>query len=141
MHLLALALFFPETARNVVGNGSTSRSSLCGVLVSRCKNQAPSSHYGERRRSKRTVYWPNPLACLPIVLYWKSAIVMLIGGVYYTVFGCLAALLSTICIELYDLTYLEAGLVYLPADFGGILAAYSTGESFLNNHRQTSQHS
>ena len=53
---------------------------------------------------------------------------MLVGGMFYTVHTCLAASLSTICIDLYGLSYLEAGLVYLPAGVGGILAAYSTGK-------------
>ncbi|KAL8938935.1 MAG: hypothetical protein Q9216_003621 [Gyalolechia sp. 2 TL-2023] len=52
---------------------------------------------------------------------------MFVGGVFYTVFSCLAASLSTTCIRLYDLNYLDAGLVYLPAGVGGIVAAYSTG--------------
>lgn len=73
-----------------------------------------------------------------MVLDRNSALVMFVGGVFYTVFGCLAASLSTTFVELYDLNYLEAGPAYLPAGLGGILAAYATGQSFPGNHQLAS---
>lgn len=49
---------------------------------------------------------------------------MVTGGIFYTVSSHLAASLPRICIDLYDLNYVEPGLIYLPAGIGGILAAY-----------------
>lgn len=39
----------------------------------------------------------------------------------------LQASLSTQCIAIYNLDYLQAGLVYLPAGFGGMLGAKGGG--------------
>lgn len=57
---------------------------------------------------------------------------MAVGGVFYMVFSCLATSPSTLSIDLYDLNYLDAGLVYMPAGFGVILAAYLTGKPKLS---------
>ncbi|KAL8684624.1 MAG: hypothetical protein Q9224_006227, partial [Gallowayella concinna] len=125
--LLAMILFFPETAKNVVGNGSISPRGIHRTVRDCSRSRTTSAATDESPPPpKRSNYWPNPLACLSIVRHKRSALTMLVGGIFYTVFGCLAASLSTICIKLYDLDYLEAGLVYLPAGVGGILAAYST---------------
>ncbi|KAI4106603.1 MAG: hypothetical protein L6R37_002104 [Teloschistes peruensis] len=64
---------------------------------------------------------------------------MFVGGVFYTVFGCLAASLSTTFVELYDLNYLEAGPAYLPAGLGGILAAYATGKLLNVDYQRTAK--
>lgn len=125
--LLAMVLFFPETARKVVGNGSLQPRGPRKTIISLLRRRPLPSVLVKQRSLQRSFYWPNPLACLPVVLDPGSALVMVVGGIFYTVFSCLAASLSTLCIDLYDLNYLQAGLVYLPAGAGGILAAYMTG--------------
>lgn len=127
--LLAMALFFPETARSVVGNGSVSDGGRKGTLVLYVRKRASSSPDTSQPPLNRSHYWPNPLASLRVILDKNSALVMLSSGLFYTVFSCLAASLSTLWINIYHLNYLEAGLIYLPAGVGGILAAYKTGKS------------
>ncbi|KAL8912456.1 MAG: hypothetical protein Q9171_002549 [Xanthocarpia ochracea] len=126
--LLGMTLFFPETARRIVGNGSSSPRGFNMTIGDYLRSRSISVVTPSSGAPKTSFYWPNPLAGLSIVLDKKSALTMLVGGMFYTVYSCLAASLSTICIDLYDLNYLEAGLVYLPAGIGGILAAYSTGK-------------
>lgn len=126
--LLSMTLFFPETARKVVGNGSLSPRGLNKTMGDYLQSRRIPVTTPGKTTPRNSFYWPNPLASLAIVLDKKSALTMMIGGIFYTVFSCLAASLSTICIDRYDLNYLEAGLIYLPAGIGGILAAYSTGK-------------
>ncbi|KAL8787815.1 MAG: hypothetical protein Q9213_002002 [Squamulea squamosa] len=126
--LLGMILLFPETARTIVGNGSLSPQALNKTIGGYLRSRRVPVITPEPSATRKA-RWPNPLAGLSIVLDKKSALTMLVGGIFYTVYSCLAASLSTICIDLYDLNYLEAGLVYLPAGIGGILAAYSTGKS------------
>ncbi|KAL8857268.1 MAG: hypothetical protein Q9178_006194 [Gyalolechia marmorata] len=124
--LLGMTLFFPETARRIVGNGSLSPRGLNKTMRDYLRGRSISVVTPSAAAPRTSFYWPNPLAGLSIILDKKSALTMLFGGMFYTVHSCLAASLSTICIDLYGLSYLEAGLVYLPAGIGGILAAYST---------------
>lgn len=79
-------------------------------------------------QEKRQFHIPNPVAILAVLTDRGSLFVILVGSVVYTVFGCLGASLSAQCIELYDLNYLQAGLIYLPSGLGGIFAAYTTGK-------------
>ncbi|KAI4207537.1 MAG: hypothetical protein LQ346_000469 [Caloplaca aetnensis] len=134
-----MVLFFPETARKVVGNGSLQPRGPRKTIISLLRRRPLPSVLVKQRSLQRSFYWPNPLACLPVVLDPGSALVMVVGGIFYTVFSCLAASLSTLCIDLYDLNYLQAGLVYLPAGAGGILAAYMTGRLLDRDYKKTAQ--
>lgn len=131
IQLLGMILFFPETARQVVGNGSMRPPRLSRTIDCLLRSR-PSPAVVKQRPLQRSLYWPNPLACLPVLLDRSSALVMAVGGIFYMAFSCLAASLSTLSINLYDLNYLDAGLVYMPAGIGGILAAYLTGTSILS---------
>ena len=126
-HLLFLLVFLPETSRKVVGDGSLlpmhwlSRS-LYSLAVYRRSDNHSTSH------EPLHFLFPNPLSCLLALLNRANFSVILFGGLQYMIFGCLAASLSAQMIEIYSLTYLTAGLVYLPAGIGGMISAYFTGK-------------
>ncbi|KAL4970378.1 uncharacterized protein BDV14DRAFT_42708 [Aspergillus stella-maris] len=68
------------------------------------------------------------------MLYSKSNMtVILIGSITYVVKMTMQASLAAQCVEVYDLNYLEAGLIYLPSGIGGAVASYSTGR-FLDRN-------
>ena len=125
--LLCFLLFFPETARILVGNGSEStKSHLVFRALIRCSPRTRS----DEEVLKCSLPFPNPIACLRVLWNKNTACVILVGSIFYTFFCCIGASLSTLCISLYDLNYLEAGLIYLPSGVGGIIAAYSSGMLF-----------
>lgn len=76
---------------------------------------------------KRKVHIPNPLACVPMLFDKGSFCTMFFGGVTYAVKMTIQASLGSQCISIYNLNYLEAGLVYLPAGVAGGLGAKCTG--------------
>ncbi len=115
--LLSFLVLFPETARTIVGDGSRSSRRLIALKI-------PLSC---SRREKHLLHLPNPVTCLQVLWDRNSTSVILVGSIYYTAFCCLAASLSSACIDIYGLNYLEAGLIYLPSGVGGIVAAYTTG--------------
>ena len=133
-HLLALTMFLPETSRKHVGDGShkpvrwMSRSICSKVLQRR-------SPKGSRPGSCTPFFLPNPFSCLIALVDRSNFIVILVGGLGYTVFGCLAASLSAQMMDLYALNYLTGGLLYLPSGVGGILAAYMTGRLLNRDYR------
>lgn len=130
-HGVLLLLFFPETQRKLVGNGS---KRVYGLLYrSLFWKITGQQHVLEKRirpeeREKRKVHIPNPLACVPMLFDKGSFCTMFFGGVTYAVKMTIQASLGAQCISIYNLNYLEAGLVYLPAGVAGGLGAKCTGQ-------------
>lgn len=71
---------------------------------------------------RKMVRFPNPMPFKK-----GNMMIIIIGFITYTVKMTLQTSLATQCIEIYELDYLQAGLLYLPSGVGGALAAYSTG--------------
>ncbi|KAI9848523.1 MAG: hypothetical protein M1837_007192 [Sclerophora amabilis] len=139
LHLLILLIFLPETSRTLVDDGSVfprrwiNRSLY--PLVSRGKSYARQTDLSP----KRPLHFPNPFSCLSTLLQRSTFIVLVVGGLKYTIFSCLATSLSSQMIKIYSLNYLTAGLVYLPSGVGGILAAYLTGRLLDHDYRTTAR--
>ena len=137
-HLLGLLLFLPETSRKLVGNGRLppvhwmSRSFYSLIIHQ-------GNHSLSADQEKARFFIPNPLSCLVALANRSNFIVILAGGLQYMIFGCLAASLSAQMISIYSLSYLTAGLVYLPSGIGGILAAYLTGKLLDYEYRRTAR--
>ena len=62
-------------------------------------------------------------------------IVILAGGITYTIYTCLAASLSAAVIAEYNMNYLTAGLIYLPNGVGGILSSYASGKLLDHDYK------
>ncbi|KAG8529167.1 uncharacterized protein KY384_005802 [Bacidia gigantensis] len=137
VHLFALSVFLPETSRKLVGDGSWApqqwmNKSFASVMFSR-KPRRPVSE------QKAQISVPNPFHCLVALVNRHNFMIILVGGIQYTIFGCLAASLSVQMIDIYSLNYLTAGLVYLPSGVGGIVAAYLTGRLLDYEYRLTAR--
>ena len=126
IHLLALLFYLPETSRKLVGDGSIpaarliNRSLFAIVFPQRLTSSRPAN-------PPLPFIFPNPLSCLESLFQKATIIVLAVGGLQYTIFGCLAASLSSQMIHIYSLNYLTAGLMYLSSGIGGILSAYCSG--------------
>jgi hypothetical protein len=120
-----MLLFFPETQRNIVGNGSLKPrgvyKSLFFLFQSSEMREYPA------RAGKPKFSYPNPFACLRILGNRESLIVILLYSLTYAVKMALQASLGVQCVEIYQLDYLTAGLIYLPAGVAGVVAAFFTG--------------
>lgn len=77
----------------------------------------------------RHCHFPNPFKCIPMLFKKGNLTVIMIGSITYTVKMTLQTSLAAQCIDIYQLDYLHAGLIYLPSGVGGALAAYTTGKS------------
>ncbi|TPX23112.1 hypothetical protein DIZ76_012434 [Coccidioides immitis] len=138
-HLIILALFFPETSRKIVHNGSVQARGIHRTLFSLLARRGSRSDKSEGIKPseglmKRKIRIPNPLTSIPILFHKNSLAIILVGSIYYTVSRTLGASLSAQCIEIYDLNYLEAGLVYLPTGLAGMISSYSTGMAISSPH-------
>lgn len=74
------------------------------------------------------LHFTNPIGYLRALFYVTSFPVILVGGMQYTIYECLATPLSILMIESNDLNYLSEELIHLPPGLRGVLAPYTTGE-------------
>ncbi len=140
-HFVVMLLFFPETQRKIVGNGSIRPKGLVYQTVfsliqrRREKRNTKVVVVGEKSKNdapeKPKFRFPNPLACLPVLADKGSLLVTLITAINYAVKAALQTSLDAQCVDLYGLTYIQAGLVYLPSGVGGGFGSYGAGKQFL----------
>ncbi|KXG47094.1 Major facilitator superfamily domain, general substrate transporter [Penicillium griseofulvum] len=139
--ILLVALFLPETARSIVGNGSRNVSALYRPIFRyhRSRTPTPLPALNEEENTPRNFRIPNPLATLKILASRDSLLITAIYGVYYMNFSCLQGSLSTLFIEIYKLSELKAGLVYLPFGIGSCIGAYCSGKIMNRDYRLTAR--
>lgn len=61
----------------------------------------------------------------------ESLVVILLYSINYSVKMTLQATLGVQCVDIYQLDYLNAGLIYLPSGVAGGIGAFFTGISAL----------
>ncbi|KFY93441.1 hypothetical protein V500_03702 [Pseudogymnoascus sp. VKM F-4518 (FW-2643)] len=118
-HFLVLLIFFPETQRKI-----------------KTKNNGKDKDGNDGEVTKRPHHIPNPLACIPVLLDRGSLSVIMIGSIYYSISRALGASLAVQSIEIYNLNYLEPGLVYIPSGVAGIFSSYLTDRNYKTAARR-----
>jgi MFS family permease len=157
--LVAVGGFLPETARSVVGNGSLQarrwwETSWWSVLVStRCRKQSQtgsgndevegrivhSDREGPVAEKTRKINLGNPLACLRIIFWKDTGLVLWMHGSFYLVDYCIQTAIPSAYKDLYHFNELEIGLSYLPRGTGIILGGYINGRMMDRNYRLTAK--
>ena len=135
-----MALTMPETARNLVGNGSVPPPRLSRLPLEYLIRRP--ERISELDTSERRIKWrlPNPAKSL-IILSRKDTLCLVVGGgILYMIYSCLHASLSSLFIELYKLNQLEAGLIYLPFGIGNTIATIVSSKMIDRDYRLIAQH-
>lgn len=128
-HFLVMLLFFPETHRNIVGNGSGTPKGIYWsffTLFQKAELKKGNAHIPKSGR-----HYPNPLSCLPILANKESLIVIVLYSITYAVKMTLQTSLGAQCTEIYQLNYLDAGLIYLPSGVASGMGAFAAGSATL----------
>ena len=81
-----------------------------------------------KNATRKISYVPNPVKCLRLLWAKDCILVVLIFGIFYMNLNCVQASTSSLFIDLYGVSELSAGLVYLPSGIGSIIGAYGAGE-------------
>jgi hypothetical protein len=121
-----MVFLLPETSRVLVGNGSIAPTgihrTLFAILTGQQRIRRP---FIGPKDSKIPI--PNPLGSVYIIFFRDTASIMLVHSVFYMTYGCTQASMSSLFIDIYGFSKLEAGLSYLPMGFGCVLASYFSG--------------
>jgi predicted MFS family arabinose efflux permease len=121
--LVAMLLVLPETSRDIVGNGSISRSKYLRPpipLLIGYQHRSNNLHAPKLRV-------PNPFKSIAVLRRKDNAVIILACGLLYVVYTCINASLSTLFVDIYGLNQLQAGLIYLPFGLGGAASTFVSG--------------
>ena len=140
---LGLALFFPETCRKVVGDGSIPPPKLNSSLTSfwrlRKRRKAGIPIDTAQQEACAKEYWvrfPNPLSTLVLVADKEAGLLLFCNGI---VVACLVAVSTGVPSQfhaIYGFNTLEVALVFLPFSFGSLVSAFTTGKIVNWNYRR-----
>lgn len=156
---LVVGVALPETARNIVGNGSRKRKGLErswwelikqqrkkrkeGVLVTPQKvSEKPGCRTGTQETQTRG--WKRftmltPLAAIRIIFWKDTALVLWMAASPYAVWYCVQASIPPIYKSVYHFTELQVGLAYLTGGAGTVLGGYANGKFMDWNYRITAR--
>lgn len=145
--LVMFSFFFPETCRNVVGNGSIPArgvgQSILGYLQQRqhakeARNDDEIEHESVQLAKKRAkVKFPNPLKTLKILGEKESCIVLLYNGAFFTgMIGFATPSIPVLYDREYGLSTLDIGLCYATMGVGSLVSALTMGHLVDWNFRR-----
>ncbi|GAB1317210.1 Quinidine resistance protein 1 [Madurella fahalii] len=133
---VAVVLFFPETQRKLVGNGSRR---VHGILYRNFFSTVTSHRHVIDKAtapSRPKHHIPNPLACLPMLGYKNNLHLVLFSSITYSLRMTLQASLGSQCPGIYKLNFLQAGLIFLPPGVAGAVAAKLQGVLIDRNYKR-----
>ncbi|EED18835.1 MFS efflux transporter, putative [Talaromyces stipitatus ATCC 10500] len=142
---VSMLLFFPETCRRIVENGSVPppswNRSLINVIADWRKRKAGISleddYVRHQQLSQKTrIRFPNPLSTFRLLFEMPTSLVLLVNG---TLFGAYYAITSSLPAEfsaIYRLNELQMGLTYIPIGLGTILSSFTNGWAIDWNFRR-----
>ena len=138
-------IFFPETSRVIVGDGSIPPSgysmSLLNYLQVRrrqqgCSDSLTPSHSRASLPPKRKTRFPNPLASIRILNDKETFLLLMNNAFMFAGFYDIAATIPSLFAEIYGFNDLQIGLCYLPFGAGASLAALMNGQLLDRNFKR-----
>lgn len=137
-------LFFPETCRKVVGNGSIPPPRLSHSLPSllRERKLSKQGQLGEAFQKRdemaknRKLRFPNPLSTLKIVFNKQAGLILISNAILMSCFYVISASLPSQFSMRYHLNDAQLGLLYLPVGIGSVISAVTTGTLIDRNYRR-----
>lgn len=146
---LAVLFLLPETCRHIVGNGSIRPSHFVNraivpilrppwnKLTAAATDPQPKGALSEEKRNRKAT--ANPLASFSLLKHRGTLLSIVCYAIYYTLYSCLQASLSTIFVEKYHVTGLVAGFIYIPFGVACVIASSLTGKLLDYDYRRTAK--
>ena len=128
-------LFFPETSRTVVGDGSIPPPWTSWNLADaiRHKNRVKTGITVDEEKqtalhAKVRISIPNPLSTLVIFGNFEAALVLIAIGFSFVCFYAICTGAASVFSEVYGYDEVHIGLVFLAIGGGSIISAFTTGK-------------
>lgn len=149
--LIPLVTTFPETGRNVVGNGSIPpqgwNQSLLSYLQARrsARNTSASNQIADATtihghgKPKQKLRVPNPLNTLAILREKDVALLLFYNSIIYSAFYDVMASAPQLLEKIYGYNSLQIGLCFLPLGTGCLVATPLAGKLMDWNFRRTAR--
>lgn len=150
--LVPMLLFFPETCRKLVGDGSLRphpvyRTVWQMIKDTRDKRNAKRSGdtdllhrvttaTSKNPRPKLQINFGNPFDSVKLLFEPVLGLLLFYSGIVFAGFYAIATSMSEQMKELYNLTEIELGLMYLPMAAGSVAAAFIIGPGINWNYRR-----
>lgn len=131
-----LLLFFPETCRGIVGNGSIPTVGWNLAIWSYFQTTTAVSPQGPTL-PRRRVNISNPWSTLRLLSHRPVGLVLLANGVVFSSYYAVTAGIPALFHRIYNLDDLEIGLCFIPAGLGSLLSATANGVLVDWNYRRT----
>jgi MFS family permease len=129
--LVLFVFFFPETCRNIVGNGSIpptglNRSVISCIQARKNRLQRPSD-VEFIKPPKRKFTLPNPLVTFRICLEKESGIILLYNGLFFTAMMTTVYGIPYLYGKTYNLSELHLGLCFIANGVGSMASSLTMG--------------
>jgi MFS family permease len=137
--LLMMIFLLPETARNIVGNGSIRPSKYLQLPIPTlafCHWKDSSSSNGSNSLATRKWRMPNPFKSLMILVRKDNTIIITACGLLYVVYTCVNTSLSTLFVDMYGFNQWQTSLIYIPFGAGGIVSTLFSGPLLDHAYRK-----
>lgn len=142
-YFVPFLIFFPETCRKVVGNGSIPppplNQSLPNYIIEQRQKKAGNMAAFQKRDELargRKVCFPNPMDTLRIIFTKTAGLILLSNGLLFACYYLITASLPSQFAAHYGLSDLQISLIFLPLGVGSIVSAITTGYIVDWNYRR-----
>lgn len=139
--LIPFVIFFPETGRSVVGNGSIPpqgwNMSLMNYLQVRKHRHSHPDEQEQTLPPKPPLRFPNPLGSMHVIFTKNGGLVLLYSSILFAGYYDVTVSVPSQFEEIYHFNALQIGLCYLPFGVGCSLAAFLQGSILDWNYRRT----
>ena len=151
---VTVGLALPETARNVVGNGSGQtnawRRTWWSLITKRVHARHKEPQHQTAKEEKNAVQeremsasgrpkfrFVSPIAAIRIIFWRDTAIVLWMAASPYAVWYCIQASIPSIYKDVYGFNELQVGLSYLTGGAGTVIGGYLNGRLMDRNYKKT----
>ncbi|KAJ5473925.1 Kynureninase [Penicillium sp. IBT 31633x] len=136
--MVPFLVFFPETARGIVGDGSLPPQKWNMSLVSYLKSRKAREEgiTSPPIASKQKLKFPNPFQTLAIVFQKDTSLILFCNAILFAGFYDVSASIPSIYNQLYGLNDLQVGLCYIPFGLGATIASIGNGKFLDYNYRR-----